>query len=396
MKHTNSVFKKALSVFLCAVMMLSVISVGIILPEPKADALTVGQTISVNSVATLNSAIATANSAGANTITTIKLSANLNLGETAAFTTITGYVKFDFAGYYIKFEYNNTGLGNNDNSNTEQQLPSDLQSSYTTAQAYDTVNKGFFNVGTAGTLQFVNTSSTNGSFEVRTYAYGDDKNGRHMTGSRKTTTWMTTSSAVRSEGTLIIGDKDNSSYNNFTILTQARSGTDSDGYDKRQMAANSYAVTVDNSNAKFYMYGGTLTSMATTRTNYHGHSNSRCFTLNINNCYSAEVYGGTINIPGNDECGVRNSDDNKSEGGTCYFGAIRVNSANVYIFNVAGQLIKHLVKGELVGQEGSAIWNGTDDGGNRVPIGVYVVITEVFNLDGSVRKFKNAAVVASR
>ena len=68
---------------------------------------------------------------------------------------------------------------------------------------------------------------------------------------------------------------------------------------------------------------------------------------------------------------------------------------NVYIFNVAGQLIKHLAKGELVGQEGSVIWNGTDNNNNRVSIGVYVVITEVFNLEGVVKKYKNAAVVAS-
>lgn len=69
---------------------------------------------------------------------------------------------------------------------------------------------------------------------------------------------------------------------------------------------------------------------------------------------------------------------------------------NVYIFNVAGQLVRHLVKGELIATEGTAIWNGLDDRGNHVPLGVYVVITEVFRLDGSVKKFKNAAIVASR
>ena len=69
---------------------------------------------------------------------------------------------------------------------------------------------------------------------------------------------------------------------------------------------------------------------------------------------------------------------------------------NTYIFNVAGQLIRHLVKGELVGQEGSALWNGLDENGNRVPIGVYVVVTEVFNFDGKVKQFKNAAVVGTR
>ena len=69
---------------------------------------------------------------------------------------------------------------------------------------------------------------------------------------------------------------------------------------------------------------------------------------------------------------------------------------NVYIFNVAGQLLRHLVKGELVGQEGSVVWNGLDNNGNRVPVGVYVVVTEVCNFDGKVKQFKNAAVVGTR
>ena len=69
---------------------------------------------------------------------------------------------------------------------------------------------------------------------------------------------------------------------------------------------------------------------------------------------------------------------------------------NTYIFNVAGQQMRHLAKGELVGQEGNLLWNGLDDNGNRVPIGVYVVVTEVFNFDGKVKKFKNSVVVGTR
>ncbi len=69
---------------------------------------------------------------------------------------------------------------------------------------------------------------------------------------------------------------------------------------------------------------------------------------------------------------------------------------NIYIFNVAGQLLRHLVKGELVGQEGSILWNGLDNNGNKVPVGVYVVVTEVFNFNGKVKQFKNAVVVATR
>ena len=42
------------------------------------------------------------------------------------------------------------------------------------------------------------------------------------------------------------------------------------------------------------------------------------------------------------------------------------------------------------------VWNGLDDMGNKVPIGIYVVITEVFNLQGQVRQFKDTVVVATK
>ena len=69
---------------------------------------------------------------------------------------------------------------------------------------------------------------------------------------------------------------------------------------------------------------------------------------------------------------------------------------NVYIFSVDGRLVRHLVKGELVGQEGGAVWNGLDEKGNRVPLGLYVIVTEVLDLQGSVRHYRNAVAVASR
>ena len=69
---------------------------------------------------------------------------------------------------------------------------------------------------------------------------------------------------------------------------------------------------------------------------------------------------------------------------------------NIYIFNVAGQLICHLAKGELLGQEGSVLWNGLDNNGNKVPVGVYVIVTEVFNFEGKVKQFKKAVVVGTR
>ncbi len=69
---------------------------------------------------------------------------------------------------------------------------------------------------------------------------------------------------------------------------------------------------------------------------------------------------------------------------------------NVYVFNAEGQLIRHLVKGELISQAGSFVWNGLNERGQRVPIGLYVMVAEVFHLDGMVKKYKQAVVVASR
>ena len=69
---------------------------------------------------------------------------------------------------------------------------------------------------------------------------------------------------------------------------------------------------------------------------------------------------------------------------------------NAYVFSAEGRLVRHLVKGELVAEEGSFVWNGLDSRGTRVPIGIYVVVTEVFDLEGRVRRYKNAVAVASR
>ncbi len=106
--------------------------------------------------------------------------------------------------------------------------------------------------------------------------------------------------------------------------------------------------------------------------------------------------------PSNDEISI--SPDIFSPDGDGYDDACFINyrfdeagyTMNIYIFNVAGQQLRHLAKGELVGQEGSVLWNGLDDNGNKVPVGVYVVVTEVFNFDGKVKQFKNAVVVGTR
>lgn len=69
---------------------------------------------------------------------------------------------------------------------------------------------------------------------------------------------------------------------------------------------------------------------------------------------------------------------------------------NVYLFDVEGRLLRHLVRGALVGKEGGVVWNGLDQRGQRVPPGVYVLVTEVYDTSGRVSRCRNAVAVAAR
>ena len=68
-------------------------------------------------------------------------------------------------------------------------------------------------------------------------------------------------------------------------------------------------------------------------------------------------------------------------------------SSNIYIFDSAGRLILQLVKNELLGTEGTIKWNGSDKTGRRFPLGVYVVMVEIFNTSGKVSRFKDGIVL---
>lgn len=71
-------------------------------------------------------------------------------------------------------------------------------------------------------------------------------------------------------------------------------------------------------------------------------------------------------------------------------------TANVYVFSSDGQLVRHLIKGEVISGQGSFLWNGLDQKGQHVPLGLYVVVTEVYDSKGTVEKYKNVVAVSSR
>lgn len=72
------------------------------------------------------------------------------------------------------------------------------------------------------------------------------------------------------------------------------------------------------------------------------------------------------------------------------------NTLNIHIYNSVGQPIRHLVKSQLVAQQGVYHWDGIDENGNKAGVGIYIVYAEVFDLDGNVKAYKKSVVVGTR
>lgn len=70
--------------------------------------------------------------------------------------------------------------------------------------------------------------------------------------------------------------------------------------------------------------------------------------------------------------------------------------ANITIFDASGRLIRILQKNALCTTSGYFRWDGLDDKLKKVAVGAYIVYTEIFNLQGKLKKFKNTTVVAKR
>lgn len=69
---------------------------------------------------------------------------------------------------------------------------------------------------------------------------------------------------------------------------------------------------------------------------------------------------------------------------------------NITVYDSFGRFTKKVADNNLAATNGHFSWDGTDSNGNIVPPGIYVVFTEIFDLHGVVKRFKNAVVVATK
>ncbi len=74
-------------------------------------------------------------------------------------------------------------------------------------------------------------------------------------------------------------------------------------------------------------------------------------------------------------------------------------SANGYrisidIYTINGQMIRRLVNNETVGTEGFFTWDGTIDNHSKAPVGQYILLIKLWDLNGNIKKFKKSCTLA--
>jgi hypothetical protein len=70
--------------------------------------------------------------------------------------------------------------------------------------------------------------------------------------------------------------------------------------------------------------------------------------------------------------------------------------ANATIFDVVGRRAKYLLKNVPLGTTNLFRWDGQDDKNKALPPGPYILMTDIFNLEGHTRKFKNVVIIGKR
>ena len=68
----------------------------------------------------------------------------------------------------------------------------------------------------------------------------------------------------------------------------------------------------------------------------------------------------------------------------------------ITIYDSKGRLVKKLVKKEVTGTEGTFLWNGINENNEKAGIGIYIIYSEVKDLQGKIKKYKNTAVLGGK
>lgn len=72
------------------------------------------------------------------------------------------------------------------------------------------------------------------------------------------------------------------------------------------------------------------------------------------------------------------------------------NLATINIYTDKGVLVRKLARNISMATQGSIMWDGLDDGGQLCKVGLYVIKTDIFNINGSKGSFRQTCVLATK
>lgn len=70
--------------------------------------------------------------------------------------------------------------------------------------------------------------------------------------------------------------------------------------------------------------------------------------------------------------------------------------ANITIFDAIGRPVRYLQRNALCGIKGNFRWDGLGEKFQKLPVGIYIIYTDIFNLNGKKKQFKNVIVLARK
>jgi len=70
--------------------------------------------------------------------------------------------------------------------------------------------------------------------------------------------------------------------------------------------------------------------------------------------------------------------------------------ATVNIYNDKGKLVRQLLKNQTIGTNGNLTWDGVGENGEKAAVGIYVILFEIFDLNGNTKRIKNTCVLARK
>lgn len=69
-------------------------------------------------------------------------------------------------------------------------------------------------------------------------------------------------------------------------------------------------------------------------------------------------------------------------------------AAAIIIYDLNGNIVRNLVRNATISSKGFFWWDGLDDKNHRLPTGVYIVVMQLFSLDGKKKNFKNIVTIS--